>query len=295
MNSILQEHAFIFMAALIIWVIVSFVALSKGFYHLPEKKKDPAFFISSHDLLTVFGIFFGIELLIVPLLAGFWLVFAGQISPQAEYKGLDIQTQGWLNLMAIFFSALGILLYACTMKPMKRVTVFWGGEAPKKGPDFYKDLGIGALTWVLSYPLVIMTSQVIETWLYFAGYEQQIDQVAVKNLKSVMPYPFLLSCTLLTIVLIVPIAEEILFRGFFQNWGVQKMGRFKGIIAASLLFASFHFSMSQDWTNIELLLSLFILSCYLGFVYERQRSLWASTALHSTFNAISVLIIMLQG
>ena len=61
---------------------------------------------------------------------------------------------------------------------------------------------------------------------------------------------------------------------------------------ASLIFAAFHFSTSQGLNNIELLVSLFVLSCFLGFLYERQESLLASMALHATFNAISILAIL---
>ena len=139
-----------------------------------------------------------------------------------------------------------------------------------------------------------MISQSLEVIFYAAGYTEQIDQVAVKNLKSILSYPLLLTSTIGVIVIMVPLAEEMLFRGFFQNWIIQRIGRFKGILVTSLLFAGFHFSISQGWANVELLLSLFVLSCYLGFIYERQRSLWAAAGLHMAFNAFSVGIILLQ-
>jgi uncharacterized protein len=66
------------------------------------------------------------------------------------------------------------------------------------------------------------------------------------------------------------------------------------ILLASLIFAFFHFSYSQGIDNIEVITSLFVFSCFLGFVYERQQSLWASVGLHALFNAISVVLIVLE-
>ncbi|MBI3211827.1 MAG: CPBP family intramembrane metalloprotease [Simkania negevensis] len=50
----------------------------------------------------------------------------------------------------------------------------------------------------------------------------------------------------------------------------------------------FHLSSSQGVGNI----SLFIFALYLGFLYEKQCSLFASIALHMTFNSISVIRIL---
>ncbi len=292
MNSIIFEHLFIFISALLACICITLFAWKRGFYYLPKEKKDLFRFISTADLLGAFGTFLSIELLIIPFIVGVWIGYNSQMENKSSYENWGIQTYGWLNLLTIFFSYMGIFIYVATLNKEKKNTVFYLGNETKK-KAFYHDILIGSFFWICSYPIVVMLSQLIELFLYGVGYEQQIDQVAVKNLKSVLSYPLLLSCTIFAVVLIVPIAEEILFRGFFQNWIITRIGRIKGIIATSILFASFHFSMSQNWNNLEVLLSLFVLSCYLGFVYERQSSLWASIALHSTFNAISVLIIIL--
>ncbi len=288
MQAVLSDHVIIFLNALFLGSLFSWIAWRNGFYVLPLRTEaHEPFLIAAGDVAKVFGLFFALELIIFPLFAGAWLAFQHQ-----EVSQLDVQTRGWLNVSVLFFSAAAIIIYTGILPDWKRQAVIWRGGTPKKMGGIGIDAMMGVIAWLLSYPLVTAVGQFVAIVLSIMGYEQQIDQVAVRHMKSVLPYPVLLSGTVLAVVFFVPLAEEILFRGFFQNWIIQKVGTWKGIALTSLLFASFHFSVSQDWMNIELLLSLFVLSCYLGFIYERQSSLWASTALHATFNAVSVVLIM---
>src|SRR3989304_2390656 len=64
------------------------------------------------------------------------------------------------------------------------------------------------------------------------------------------------------------------------------------IFLAGLCFALFHLAPSQGLGNISLIVSLFAFSCYLGFIYEKRGSLFASIGLHMTFNAVSTFRIL---
>ena len=132
--------------------------------------------------------------------------------------------------------------------------------------------------------------QILEIFsLFFPAPEEQI---AVKYLRTVAQFPLLFTVASLLIVFIVPIAEELLFRGFLQTWLKQKVGWGKAILITSIIFSLFHFSTQQGAHNLSLLSSLFILSCFLGFLYERQQSLFASIALHMVFNGVSILLLL---
>lgn len=283
----LSDHLYILFTALFCGSFFSLVAARNHFFFLSSQPEHLS--ISKSDVFKVFVLFFMIELFFIPLIAGGWLLWN-----KLDYSQLNGAARGSLNLMVLLCSSGVIFLYTALQPESILSAVFWKGGTKKTVAEVGKDLILGMMTWVLSYPVVTLIGQLFAIVYFFMGVEQPLDQVAVRNMKSVLPYPLLLSGTILAVVLLVPLAEEILFRGFFQNWIVQRFGRVKGIVFTSLLFACFHFSLSQGWTNIELLLSLFVLSCYLGFIYERQRSLWACTALHATFNAISVILILLQ-
>ena len=122
-------------------------------------------------------------------------------------------------------------------------------------------------------------------WL---GFEME-DQMAVKQIKSVQEYPWLFAVNLFAISFVVPFIEELLFRGYLQESLLKKFSAMKSIALTALLFSLFHFSPSQGINNILILTSLFLLACLLGYLKERQRSLLPCIALHSTFNAISLV------
>ena len=122
----------------------------------------------------------------------------------------------------------------------------------------------------------------------FEGYEQ----VAVQYLKMTLTSPLLLSVALFTVIITAPVIEEFLFRGFLQNYLKRYLGKKAAILSSSLCFALFHLAPSQGLGNISLAISLFIFACFLGFIYERQKSLFASIGLHMTFNLVSTLRIL---
>lgn len=295
MDPILLQRFQTLAAALFFAGFLSLIAWRRGFFHCPPLSPKGMDGITASDVLCIFGVFLVIELFLVPVFAGFWLSFKAGHFIQQDHVKLDTVTQGWFNLITITSSAIGVILFSVLQDKTKRQLIYWGGQA--SGSRFallFKNWCFGAMTWLLSYPYVVAMGQVVGILLVFLGPEQHVEQVAVKHLKSTMQFPVLFTMTILAIIAIVPIAEEILFRGFLQRWLVQNLGRVKGIALASLLFAIFHFSLSQKWDNIELLLSLFILSCFLGYIYERQGSLWAPIGLHTTFNTLSVMMIVWQ-
>jgi membrane protease YdiL (CAAX protease family) len=281
-QEVAAKHLLVLVLALLITLGITLMAWFRGYYKLPPLEASLRRNIGVREVLGAFAVFLLIELFLMPFLAVIWM--KGDLAALKEDQNL----YGWWNLASIVISALGIVAYTFFIFPAKRRALFWGVGFPITWERAFKDMSYGSASWLLSFPLVVTVSQIISIAMLVFGPFEHIDQVAVKNVKMTTENPALFWSTILSIIFIVPIAEEILFRGFLQSWYVQLLGRFGGIVVASLLFASFHFSGSQGWNNVELLLSLFILSCYIGFIYERQQSIWAPIALHATFNAISI-------
>lgn len=274
-------------------MIVSFSAILIawwcGFFRTtPTSKPSDKYQVHLVEVLTVFALFIVSSLVILPLLTVIVLFFFyGTVDINFQYSPL---LQGSFNLSSIFVSAIVVIGYSYYLMKQKQRTV-WGEHASEKKA---RNFALGALTWFIGFPLANIAGQLmaIILLLVYPKANLQTDQSAVAYLKMTTAFPLLLTLTMISLIFIVPIVEELLFRGFLQAWLRNRLKRWQAIAITSLVFAGFHFATSQGWANVELLPALFVLSCFLGFLYERQQSLWASIGLHATFNAVSIALIL---
>ena len=88
--------------------------------------------------------------------------------------------------------------------------------------------------------------------------------------------------------LIVPVFEELLFRGFLQT----SLRSVSGKPWAAIVITSLFFSILHPPTHIP---ALFILSCGLGYAYERSGSLFRPILMHIFFNGFSIAVTVLQS
>ena len=89
--------------------------------------------------------------------------------------------------------------------------------------------------------------------------------------------------SVVTICIIAPLAEEMLFRGIFLRSFLVNYSTNRAICLSALLFALFHMNIYQIPTA-------FILGCIFGWLYVRTRSLWPCILGHSLYNTCVVVI-----
>jgi len=87
--------------------------------------------------------------------------------------------------------------------------------------------------------------------------------------------------------LIVPIFEELLFRGFFQT----SLRSFSDSPWAAIVFTSIFFAILHPPTHIP---ALYMLSVGLGYAYERSGSLLRPILMHIFFNSFSIAMTLLM-
>lgn len=268
--------------AFLIFTIISFVSLYiawKNNFFTWKKSEDllsPK--IAGTDVLKGFVVFLLMQIVVVPLL---FLLF----HPSSTEK-LSLIEKGYFNLLLIAGSSIGIFIVYLSMTQAQRNFV-WGARYFS-----IRDLFMGIKTWLVAFPLVMSVTQFFSFVILITFRHVEKEQLVVEELKKVSSEPFLFFLTIGSIIFLVPIAEELLFRGLLQNWLKTKMRRESAIGLASLIFAFFHFSVSQGATNIELFAGLLVLSCFLGFLYEKQCSIWAPVGLHGFFNGMSAMMIL---
>jgi membrane protease YdiL (CAAX protease family) len=282
--------------SLLFFFLIALVAVALGWHYQffkPLKKSVVTSHLQLHHLLIAFALFLFITILIVPtmMLAAIAIVTGNS---DVEALASNPLIQGWLNITAIIISAIAVVTYSRCIDPSAKREV-WGEQTSIK--ESVKSYFTGIATWLIAFPVTNVVAQLVVIILLWIKPDANIDidQTAVHFLKSTMPYPVLLTLTVICLVFLAPIIEELLFRGFFQSWLKSKMGRWPAIVVASLVFAGFHFSITQQFANVELLFSLFVLSMFLGYLFERQNSIWAPIGLHTVFNGISVGALLYQG
>lgn len=187
------------------------------------------------------------------------------------------------------------LLYILAPKPLSSGIAFGGKPMTKERT--IKDLLTGALSWLVAFPCTLVASQF--AWVlvvFFTGISSIREQLAIHHLQSTASSPLLYALTFISFSFLVPIIEETLFRGLLLNW-IKNITRSRawGIIFSAILFGLFHYSKTQGLSNIELILSLAVFGGFLGFIYEKQRSLIASIALHATFNLIALVRLLIAS
>lgn len=270
-------------------LITSWFAWRLGFYQLPKTNQPSSSAVFYKNVMQIFILFLVVEIIVAPLLFVGWSSLKQGKMIDLHSLDLSFTTQAWMHLISIGLCLLVIGLY-CLLANRSVVKAAWGQNAFTL--DAIGNFLMGMATWVICYPIIAFFGQGISLLMMLFHQGPRIDQVAVKQLKTTLSNPALFWTTSFTIVFIVPVIEELLFRGFLQTWLKGVIGTLKAVLVTALIFAFFHFSISQGLDNIELVFSLFILGCFLGFIYERQRSLWASIGLHATFNAVSIWMIL---
>tara|TARA_B100000586_G_scaffold127685_1_gene92286 strand:- start:115 stop:768 length:654 start_codon:yes stop_codon:yes gene_type:complete len=99
--------------------------------------------------------------------------------------------------------------------------------------------------------------------------------------------PISMFLLIITIVLLAPIGEELLFRGFLQKYLEVAWGDItKAILLSSLFFAAIHF-------NPYWLIQIYLLGVLLGYIAWQTQSVVSSIIFHVIINASSLIFTFL--
>lgn len=263
--------------------VLIWFAQKQGFFSLPqgrEKHHNPVLF---KTVLASFGIYLGMTMAVAPMVVSLYRIFASD-NPSSGFLG---------SLQLLMLGAIFLLFFLyCKAQNPKLFGWIWKDRCIPHPKPIGIDFLLGILTWIISFPVVVVVGQVIDMLLYFFFDFQGYEQVAVRYLKTTLESPPMLTVAIFTILLAAPVIEEFLFRGCLQNYFKRHMPTRHAIALSALCFSLFHLSPSQGIGNIALVATLFSFALFLGFIYERQASLFASIGLHMTFNAVSTFRIL---
>ncbi len=115
-----------------------------------------------------------------------------------------------------------------------------------------------------------------------------------EQLKVVTEHPHLVLRILVVAgaVVIVPLFEELLFRGLIQTMLRSFLFEFGNRVWLAIAFSSGLFvMMHEDRSHWP---ALFVLGLCMGYAYEKSGSLWRPIFIHAIFNATAVIATLSQ-
>ncbi len=225
----------------------------------------PVWFYRPPDLLGAAFVFFVFA----------WLAISTSLVKQPAVESLAPE----MLVVSIFFQFMIAGIVALTLVFRTSVIEWLGLRWPRWYLVFL--IGPGAVIgmWVLFGGL--QAAGYME-WLKSMGVDQIQDSVELLQ-KSNNPVTLALMAG--TAMLVAPVCEEIVFRGYLY----PVLKRFSGVWVAGLCSALL-FSCAHG--NLVALLPLFIFGIVQVVFYEKTGSIWAPIAIHFCFNSASVLVQM---
>ncbi len=148
------------------------------------------------------------------------------------------------------------------------------GRAPVR--SLATGIGWGLVAWLPATLIGALVAGLLE--LVGVEVAPQTAEEAVNRLNPVL--------VVIAIVVVAPIAEELFFRGIIFNAWLREHGWWWAAIGSAILFAISHLSLPQA-------LPLFLLGLVFAWAYRRTGSLLTPIGMHATFNAVSVVFLLL--
>jgi membrane protease YdiL (CAAX protease family) len=141
--------------------------------------------------------------------------------------------------------------------------------------------GVGLLFTAL--PLVFGTSEIVTQWL--RDRSAQDSQEIIQIFRDSTQPGQRVSIILLAVV-IAPIAEELVFRGYLYTVMKRFFGSLPSLVFTAVLFGLVH-------VNVPALVPLFVLACTFTIAYEVTGSLFVPMAMHALFNALNLVAVLM--
>lgn len=198
---------------------------------------------------------------------------AGEAQATAGHNLMMLALNG--ALIAVMLAA-GYGLFARRLKGF--------GLNPK---TLLKDIGWGTVNLAAVYPLVV-GGILLVTLIGQLVTGEDYTIPAHESLEELMAFEqvWVRALVIVLVVAVVPVMEELLFRGLMQTAIRSVLGMsWPAVMMTSGLFAIVHSPTHAP--------AIFALACGLGYAYERSGSLFRPIVMHVLFNASSVAAALL--
>jgi membrane protease YdiL (CAAX protease family) len=164
--------------------------------------------------------------------------------------------------------------------------IVWGSSATL-GVRFADEVGL-ARTASLRWYGAALAAAVIG-WLFSAGLMSALGALGAKLPREDLAVFRLLpsgplgsAITVLLLVVVAPIAEEIVYRGVLLPSLGARWGLIGGLVVSSAVFSAVHLSVFG-------FVPLLVAGALFGWLFIRSESLWVAITAHAAYNALGVI------
>jgi membrane protease YdiL (CAAX protease family) len=184
------------------------------------------------------------------------------------------------NRLGIGVSALfGILLPAYLL--LRRFPKGWVGQLRVARPRVHRMV----LVVIATCAAVVIVDQIYVINQRFNPVPDTYAD-AIRDLKPTNALQF--AVTFVGLCLLVPLAEEVVFRGLIQQVFVRNMGAVAAVLLAGATFGAVHL-------NAHLLISITAFGFFLGYIYHVTGNLAYTIVAHAIFNMVAFAQLALQS
>jgi len=141
----------------------------------------------------------------------------------------------------------------------------------------------GIIKYLITLPLIMLAGFVINLISNYYGVNPEMQDVVkwILEEKSL----FILISLLFFGIIIAPLIEEIIFRGFLQSALKNYFGERYAVLVSASLFAAVHM-------DIFAFFQILILGILLGYLYEKTQTLAASVVVHILHNSLTLVFLL---
>lgn len=217
------------------------------------------------------------------ILLGVWLLMMVAINhviktffgPASEFVQ---QALSYSAMMSLEIGLIAVMLVIARQTFARRLKGF-GLDVRTVG----KDAGFAVVYLMAVYPLILLALWAVLTIGRLVKDDFGLEVHQSLTFLTENPNMGLRILAVVFAVVVVPVFEEMLFRGFLQT-SIRSVTQspWAAIVMTSLLFSILH-----PMTHIP---ALFFLVCGMGYAYERSGSLFRSILMHIFFNGFSVAV-----
>lgn len=194
-------------------------------------------------------------------------------------------SQSDLPAVATLASSLPVILFFWIMSWNEKESTLSFGQLSCERLPWLKAMRIAFYSLLWLFPILVGVAQLWDRvyilWEKMGIPVERTEQIAIE-LVNKADSPLTLGLLLLSIVVLVPISEELLFRGLLYRYMKTRMKPLTAIAVSGFCFSILH-------DSIQAFLPLLLLGMILSYVYEITGSLRVPILLHALFNLINLM------